>query len=180
MLLFLSIAVLLLWLIRLPIVVSADMFVNLFENDGYIKLYVFGVRVLKLTVYIRHLDRVRNNLVVCRRKREREYHINADPRDKQSVLQWFRGFVPYFDIKRIDMDFRVGKRDDALATTFLIGGIRLLMQAVCAFLLSREHISVNQSFTAEYNRDLVKAAVYGIIGVSIADIIYKTCSCNQS
>lgn len=159
----------------IPFAFLADGFIDVFVNEGTIEVSLFGfVKLFKTEVYLRHLDPLRNNLVVKGKNKEYEFHINADKRDEKSIIKFFDvDFLPYINIVTLELELEVGKRDDAFFTTMTLGAIRIIFYSIFAALKSSQKLDVRENFVAEYNRDLFRTSFFGIINISIADIIFS-------
>lgn len=160
-------------LFSLPIFMRGEVYFNVFENRGYVKLFLFFFLIYKVELSVRQLDRTHNNLVVKTVHKEREYHLNADKNDKKSIINLLGSFIPYVDIIELNIDINVGKKNDAFFTVIAMGVIRIVMYSFFSYLKCREKIDINENFSTEFNSDLVEVKAAGIFSVTIADIIYS-------
>lgn len=172
MLVFLIICIWVLTLIAVPIRVGVDGFADFFTNNGYIKLYLFGIKIFSAKLHLELDSDKRNNLVVEHGKKQDKIHINNDPKDKKSIMRMIKN--PAFKIvlvEKIIAHFVVGKNNDAFFTTLLLGAVRVVFCGAVAYLKSQQKVDVTESFTPQYNNDVLQVDFTGIIHVSIADII---------
>ena len=159
----------------IPFTLVAEGDIDVFENQGWFKLSLFGfIRLFKTRAYLKHLDPLHNNLVLKGKKKDYEFHLNADKRDKQSIIKVLDiEFFPYVNIVSIDLELAVGKRDDALFTTLTLGGLKILFYGIFSFLKSSQRLEISENFIPEYNKDMFRTVFSGIINISFADIIYS-------
>ena len=158
----------------IPFTLVAEGDIDVFKNDGWFYLSLFGViKLVSTKAYFKHLDPLRNNLVIKGKKKEYEYHINADKKDKQSIIKLFDiEFFPYINIVSLDLRLAVGKSDDALFTTMTLGGLRVVLYGIFSYLKCSQKLEIRENFIAEYNKDAFQTYFLGIINISIADIIF--------
>lgn len=175
MLVFLFCILLFLLLTVLPIRVGVRSHVDFFDNDGFVSVYIFGIRIMRARIHFEHDESEHNNsLVVNHGKKNDKIHLNADPKDKKSIAAMinhpaFKGIL----IRELDAHFTVGKAGDAFFTTLLLSGIRTVFYAAGAFLKCRQNVVIRESFTPVYSGDKLEGDFSGIINVSIANIIYS-------
>lgn len=170
-----SLVILALNFLIIPFTLVAEGDIDVFENQGWLRLSLFGaIKLFKTRAYLKHLDPLHNNLILKGRKKDYEFHINADKRDKQSVIKLLDiEFFPYINIVSIDLELSVGKRDDALFTTLTLGGLKIVFYGIFSFLKSSQKLEISENFIPEYNKDIFRTAFSGIINISFADIIYS-------
>lgn len=170
---FLVIAILLLTLAVTPLCVTVKTGVDILRNRGYLRLWFFFIPVLRLEFHVESPDFRHRNLIVERKKKKREIHLNADKNDSQSIRNLIKRMplMRVVRIRNLTIDAAIGKSDDAMFTTFTLGALRTVYYALAAFLKSRENVAVEGAFTPAYNRDVLKADVFGIISLSLANII---------
>ncbi|MDE7395273.1 MAG: hypothetical protein K2M95_04045 [Clostridiales bacterium] len=172
MLVFLCIAILLLWLIALPIRVGVNFYVDVFNNRGFIKVYLFGIRIFYAAIHFEHNKSRHNDLVLEHGKKESKIHLNTDADDKKSVAAMMKNPVgKNLMIHKLSAHFTVGKTQDAFFTVTLLQWLRVLFYTTAAPIKCRYNTHITESFTPEYNRDVLESDIIGIIGISIANII---------
>lgn len=182
MLVFLCIAILLLSLIALPIRVGVNFYVDVFNNRGFIKVYIFGIRVFYAAIHFEHDKGRHNDLVLEHGKKESKIHLNTDAEDKKSIAAMMKNPVgKNIMIHKLSAHFTVGKTQDAFFTVALLQTLRVLFYTTAAPIKCQYNTRITESFTPEYNRDVLESDIIGIIGVSIANIIcsYSTSIFNK-
>lgn len=147
--------------------------VNVFDACGTVWVKLFGIfPLLKIKANVVNDGHV-NELVLKINGKEKRFHINADKNDDKSVAKFMEvGFIPYINIVDLNISIEIGKRNDALFTTFALGMVRTVTYGFLSYLKSSQKIEVSESFVAVYNRDVILARTSGIINVSVADIIF--------
>ncbi len=168
------ITILALTLIYMPLPIRMNGDIDVFQNDGWFKVYVLGVRVVKTEAYFSHIDAVHNNLVLHSKRKDYVWHVNADKNDKKSIIQLFNiDFLPYINVVSVDLNLQLGKRDDALFTALVTSGARVVACSIFAALKSAQHVEIYEHFVPVYNKDELRIVFEGIINVSVADIIFS-------
>ncbi len=170
----LSICILILRLCVFSFIISADGHIDVFGNDGYIRVKLFGlITVFKTQAFVKHEDVIHNDLILKNKRKEYLFHINADKNDKKSISRLLEiKFIPNVNVEELALTLAIGKRDDAVFTTVLLAGVRA---GICAFLAkmkSIQKVKIFDEFIPEYNKDVFSLRFFGIIDLSIADIIY--------
>ncbi len=172
MLVFLVIAILVLSVIAAPIRVGMHFYLNLFENDGFIKIYLFGIRIFHAAIRFEHDADRQNNLIVSHGKKSDEIHLNTNPQDKKSITVLMKHpAMAGLQIKKLSAHFTAGKTNDAFFTVALMQSLRVLFYGVMAPIKCRYAVAITESFHPVYNRDVLESDFIGIIQISIADII---------
>ena len=173
MLVFFSVSILVLTFLALPFSLTVNAGVDAGGKRGYIKRCLFFIPVYR-AVLRPDGEAFHKNLMIERRKKTDEIHLNADKNDEKSIMQFFRKtpLLSAVRVRNLTLDVRLGIKDNAAATTFALAGIRAAFGAAAGFFRSREDISVYGRFIPEYNADVLQADAFGIISISIANIIY--------
>ena len=163
-----------------PIRAGAEGHVDFFDNDGYFALLLFGHKIFDGKIRFESNDIKHNNLILHTGKKEKEseIHLNADKKDEKSIANMkMPPIMKYLLIERIGFDVRIGKRDDAFFTTMLLGGVKIILFSALAFVKSLyPSVKINEKFSPEFNEDKLNADFFGIISISIADIIISLIS----
>lgn len=174
---FFAITILLLNICAMYIRVGINFYLDVFGNDGFIKAYVFGIRVFKAKIHFEHDSDNHNNLVIEQGKKSDKLHINSDTNDKKSIAALMKN--PAFKmllIEKVSAHFTAGKINDSFFTVALLQSMRVLFYSVMAPLKCRYSMNITESFTPVYNRNIFQVDFISIIGVSVADIIVSTVS----
>ncbi len=172
MLVFLCICILLLNLAAAYIRVGVNFYLDLFGNDGFIKVYVFGIRIFKAAVHFEHDEQKHNNLVIEHGKKQGKIHLNNDPKDKKSIAAMIRKpALSNMLVEKVSAHFTAGRVNDAFFTVALLQAMRVVFYGAFAPVKCRYSVQITESFTPVYNRDVWQTDFIGIIGISIADII---------
>ena len=160
-------------LLALPFAFTFDAGLSVFDAGGAVSAKLFGiVPLVKINANVENDGGFRKELVLRIGRKEKRFHINADKNDEKSVAKFMKvGFIPYINIVDLDV-VEIGKRNDALFTTFALGTVRTAAYGFLSYLKSSQKLEVRERFVAVYNRDVIRARVVGIINVSVADIIF--------
>ena len=164
--------ILVLSLIAGKIRVGANIYFDLFGNEGFIKLYVFGIRIFKAELSFEHDANKNNNVVISHGKKKGKLHLNTNSQDKKSVAFMMKN--PVLEnvlIEKISAHFTVGRNNNSFFTIGILQLIRVLFYAMLAPIKCRYSVKITESFTPIYNKDILQTDFIGIIGISIADII---------
>ena len=177
MLVFFSILILLLSLIALPMRVGFNFYVDVFTNRGFIKVYLFGIRLFYASVHFKHDKASRNDLILVHGKKQSAIHLNTDPNDRQSIAAMMKNPIGKgITVHKLSAHFTIGKTRDAFFTITLLQWLRVLFYTVAAPVKCRFGTQITESFTPEYERDVLETDIIGIIGLSIANIICSLCA----
>lgn len=172
MLVFLIVLILLLTVVALPIRVGLNFYLNLFGNDGFIKVYLFGIRIFHASVRFEHDEDKHNNLILQHGKKSGKIHLNTDPSDKKSIAAMLKNpTLSNMLVEKISVHFTAGRTNDAFFTVTMIQSLRVLFYSVLAVIKCRYSVHITESFTPVYNKDILQTDFIGIISISIADII---------
>lgn len=177
MLVFFSVTILILTVIAAHIRVGVNFYLDMFGNDGFIKIYIFGIRIFKAAIHFEHDKDKHNNLIIEHGKKSGKIHLNTDTRDKKSIAAMMKN--PAFSnmlVEKISAHFTVGKNNDAFFTIALLQTFRVAFYAFMAMVKCRYNVAITESFTPMYNKNVLQVDFIGIIGISIADIIVSLIS----
>ena len=168
------ILILILTLFTFPISLGAKVEMDLAKNEGEFAVRVLGLEVIHDKLYFEHVKTLENDLIVQSKKKKKFFHLNTDKEDKRSIRRIFDiDFVPYVNVKSVDVHFALGKSDDALFTTFAVGVVKVIVFSLLARLKSHESVEITQSFTPEYNLDSIKLHARIKADVTVGDLIYS-------
>lgn len=170
---FLVCTILLLTLAVTPLRVTAKVGADVLQNRGYISLWLFFIPIFKSEFHIESPDSLHRNLIIERKKKKDEIHLNADKNDKKSVRNLIKKspLLSAIRVRNLTVDVRFGKSDNALMTTFTTGAIRTVFYGLAAFLRSREDVTIESAFTPDYNRDVMQADIFAIVSLSLANVM---------
>lgn len=172
MLVFIIISILILQLLILPFRISIGGHIDFFDNNGNIKVYLFGIRVFKAKIFFEHEKDSHNSIVIKHGKKADQIHINNDPKDKKSIVAVIKNpALENMLISKVTADFKVGTKDNAFLTSLLLGGIRIASYAAMSFLKCRYKVEIAESFTPTYTDNNFEVDFFSIISISLADII---------
>ena len=172
MLVFLVVTILILSLSAAQIRVGLNFYLNLFGNDGFIKIYLFGIRVFHAAVHFEHDEEKRNNLVIEHGKKSGKIHLNTDVKDKKSIAAMLKN--PAFEnmlVEKVSAHFTAGRTNDSFFTIALLQSMRVLFYSFMAPVKCRYSVDITESSTPSHNRDVLQTDFIGIRGISIVDII---------
>jgi len=148
---------------------------DLFDNDGNFVVKLFFITLTKGKLHLGQDDDEFNSLIIERKgEKKTGVHLNADKEDKQSIVSHMN--APLFRnvlIRDIEVNFRIGKSNDAFFTTMSIVGIKTVYNTVISILKSRQSFSHRSKFVPAFSEDKLEVEFRSIISISIADIIYS-------
>lgn len=172
MLVFLSVSIWILSLAVMQIRIGFNMYLNVFGNDGFIKVYVFGIRIFRASIHFEHEMSRKNNLIIEHGKKSDKIHLNTDPQDKKSITALLQH--PAFsemNIEKLSAHFIAGKTNDAFFTVVLLQTLRVIFYGTLAPMKCKYGMHITESFTPVYKEDVMQLDVIGIMTISIANII---------
>lgn len=169
------ITILLLHFLVIPFAFSIEGHIDLFSNDGFIKVKLYGfIRLFYKQAFVKKVDAMHGDLVLKGGKKEKYYHINANKNDDKSIAKFFKiRFIPSVKISYLQARVAVGKSDDAFFTTMTVGGIKIVLLSLFSVVKSSHDVEICDEILPEYNKDAFSIMFFGIITVTLADIIYS-------
>jgi hypothetical protein len=170
---FLILSIFALSIAAMPLRAVVTLRADALKNDGCIALRIFGIDVFGAKIRFESDPGEHNNSIILKRGKKRgEIHLNADKKDKKSVVALLNHpSLENLKIYSLDVSLRVGKSDDAFFTTVALGTVKVALFSLLGYLKSRYGTHIRESFLPEYNADEFTASARGIISISIADII---------
>ena len=173
MLIALSVIVIILSFSLVPFIVAVSIDGDVFAGAGNIKLTLFGLPVFKAKFSVESNSALEKNLIIESGKKREEIHLNADKNDDKSIIAFFHAMpiMSYIIVEKLELGMDIGLKNNAFVTTMAVGFLRTLMCAFTSFLRSRQNIDITQRITPQYNSDRMDFAAFGIIKLSIANII---------
>lgn len=175
MLVFIVVSILILEFFVLPFKITIKGHIDFYSNNGFFKVYLFGIRLFKAHTFIQNDDATHNNIVIEHGKKADQIHINNDPSDKKSIVKIIKNpALRNVLIKKINVDFCVGRKNNAFSTTLLLSSIKITSYALMSFLKCRYIVNIKESFLPKFNEDVLEAEFSSIISISLADIIIST------
>ncbi len=175
MLVFFCVCILVLTFLVVPFHIGVSVKLDLFESSGQIKVYLFGIRILKFNVSLGREPKS-DDLALRVNGDLKQLPPPEKPKKQKDGKKALLRLIKHPAIQPIrfyllNAHFEVGKTRDAFTTALLTQALRVLFYASVAPLKSRFNTAISESFTPFYDRDVLKSEVTGIIGISIADSI---------
>ena len=171
---FVSVCILALTFVAMPVTLSAGFGADAVRRTGYVRVSLFFLPVFRAEVRTDSAGAAFGSLLVTHGKKTDEIHLNADKTDERSIVRLIRRpMLSCLRVRRLVLDARVGVRDNAAATAYALAVLRAAFGAVSAFFRSREDITVSGRFVPVYTADTLQADAFGIISLSVANIIYS-------
>lgn len=169
----LSVIIILLGFSLMPFIVSVLVSGDVFSGKGNMKVTLFGITVFKAEIRLESVSALEKNIVVTSGKKRDEIHLNADKDDDKSIVSLLKTLpiMSYIIIERLSVDVSVGLKNNAFVTTMATGILRTFLSAFTSFLANRQHIEIERKVTPEYNSDRMDFELFGIIKISLANII---------
>ena len=167
--------ILLFHLTSVPFSFDVEGHVDVFSNDGFVKVLLFGwIKIFNKQAFVEKESNLKRNLVLKGKKKEKFYHLNADKSDEKSISKLLNiDFVPNVKISEIDFVFAIGKKNDAFLTAMTVGGVRIAIYSFLCKVKCLHNVIIKDEVLAEFNKDELYVRFYCIFNVSIADIIFS-------
>lgn len=171
---YLAVAVIVLYLISLPIVFDVSANVDTEKNIGSvcIKLLFIPVFIKKIDVFVLKERILRGDL---------QEQIESPPStQKRSRIGAFFFAVAIKTAKAIKVDYahlyaRVGT-GDAAADAIIVGTLKIAIEQLCA---SIGYVGNEFSIVPDYRSEMIRLDFLGIFSISFADIIVAVCRAAQ-
>ncbi|MCL2676017.1 MAG: hypothetical protein FWE84_05510 [Firmicutes bacterium] len=168
-------AILALYLASLPIRIKVKGGADLDAGRGNISFSVFYIPLFRASGLLENRSLTHIDLIVMQQKKKRELHLDVDRKTMAQALELIKkvdlSFLGNLDVKDIFLSIHYGA-DDALTTTMLLGGVKIVFYSLCSVLKSNQHVAIAEEFVPAYNMRTFKADFHSIFSLSIADIIY--------
>ena len=157
-------------LISVPL--SLELKIDFKRNDGFAKFRIFQFAIVNERLYFMHINAFENDLVIDKKGKKEQFHINADKFDKRSIRRLLNvEFVPRVNFRDIVLNLSVGKRDDALFTTFAVGVIRIILCSLFAKFSVNSSAPVIQNYFPEYNEDAIAIEIKARASVTLGELV---------
>ncbi len=157
-------------LISVPL--SLELKIDFKRNDGFAKFRVFKFLVVDERLYFKHIRAFENDLVIDKKGKKEEFHINADKFDRRSILRLLNiEFVPKINFRDIVVNLSLGKKDDALFTTFVVVALRIILCSIFAKFSVNNSVTVIQNYFPEYNEDAIAFDIKARASVTLGELV---------
>ena len=177
MLVFLTVAIILLTLITADIKIGVKFEFDILQNRGTAKVRLWGIPVLKLGLSFEHDDFARNNIVIKLWKKTFRIHITSDAAEKKSTMSMAKSpLIKCIRVKKLWFTLTAGKSDDPFFTTMILSAAKIAVCSILSTVKSKYGADVYECFVPSYAKDTVEGEISGIIAFSIADITCGTFS----
>lgn len=169
----LFVCVIILSILVVPFIFTADLKGDILSGIGTVKVKIFFLTVFNAKWEVERVSAVQKNIIITSGKKRAEIHLNTDKKDSESVMLLFRSFpiASYMVWCHLSVSASVGFAKNAFVTTMTVGTLRIFMESFGAFLKSRQKMSVCKSIEPVYFHDELSFSIYGIIKLSPANII---------
>lgn len=165
--------ILILYVVSLPIRPEIAFSADLLRNDGSVTASLGGVKIVSLKVgFCRECGcgaiRIKGKIINA------EIHLSNDKDDKKSVRHAVDAkYFPIISVPYVSVKTRTGKADDALSTCVITSLVRGGIGSALNALVRAQKTEASLDCGATFGTDTLFVSAYGIIAVSVADIIYE-------
>ena len=143
--------ILILYVVSLPIRPEIAFSADLLQNDGSVTASFGGGKIINA-----------------------EIHLSNDKDDKKSVRHAVDAkYFPIISVPYVSVKTRTGKADDALSTCVITSLVRGGIGSALNALVRAQKTEASLDCGATFGADTLFICAYGIIAVSVADIIYE-------
>jgi len=170
MLIFICVSILFLVFLSLPFRIKVKVLFDIEDQKGAILAKLFGIKVFRIEAEIKEGD---NGLLVINRLNKKRYKVKANKKGSKDVADKLKllPVIGNLNVRRVSLVMRYGG-GDAVKTVYVLGVIRVIFYALASALDCRDTVEVHEDITADFENKSFNIRLYGIICLSIADIIY--------
>jgi len=160
-------------LVSLPLRIKVKAFFDVADKKGAVLAKLFGIKVFRIEGEIK---RGENGLLVFNRINKKRYKIKADKKGIKGVLEKLKMLpvIGNLDVRRVSLVMKYGG-GDAAKTVYVLGAVRVIFYALASALDCRDRVEVHEEMTADFEKKSFSIRLYGIICLSIGDIIFGLC-----
>lgn len=154
--------------------VSAAFDADAANNEYFIKLYFFGISILRITVAFVGFD-VKNRYLRLRlNKKEIGIALTSDRTNKDSILNYMSNpLIGAIDFRYFDFTVIVGAADNAFLSAMALQVIKSIYFSFVAVIKNKQDLDTDEKFIMDYVGNNVKLRFYGIISLTPANIIFS-------
>lgn len=144
------------------------------NNEYFIKIYFFGLSVLRMSVSFKHFDLRRRHLTLGINKKEVGITFTADRNDKDSVLNYMSNpLMSAIDFRYLDLTVIMGGADNAFLSAMALQLVKSAYFSLVAVIKNRQDLDTDEKFIMDYAGNNIKLRLYGIISITPANIIFS-------
>lgn len=171
---FLCVSILLLTLVGADLQASVGLRADILKNSIEAKIMVFGISIMRVRVSFSEFD-LKNRYVWLKiNKKPIGIALTTDKENKDSILNYMTNpIMNAIDFKYFDLSVIVGRINNPFLTAMVLQTIRTGYSAFVAFIKNRQDLDTDQSFVMNYTEDTLKIDFFGIISITLANIIFS-------
>lgn len=146
--------------------------IDAYKNSGSFGIALFGLPLFGFFVCMGCGKNGESSLLISIGPKTKEIHLNKKKDDKDSIVS--QKIPPLFSnllLENLYVDINIGT-ENSFATAMILQSIKTLFYSLFA-LLRRHNISIKSRFVPEYNAEMLRVYIRGILSISLADIIYS-------
>lgn len=171
---FLCITIILLTLFGADLRMSAAFDADAANNDYFIKLYFFGISVIRITVSFVSFDIRSRYLRLRLNKKEIGIALTTDRTNKESILNYMSNpLMRAIDFRYFDLTVIMGAAGNAFLSAMALQVVKSAYHSLVAVVKNRQDLDTDERFIMDYAGNNVKLRFYGIISLTPANIIFS-------
>lgn len=144
------------------------------NNDYFVKIYIFGISVIRITVSFVGFDIATRYLRLRLNKKEIGIALTADRSNKDSVLNYMSNpLMSAIDFRYFDLTVILGSAGNAFLSAMALQTIKSAYYSLIAVVKNRQDLDTDGRFIMDYAGNNVKLRFYGIISITPANIIFS-------
>lgn len=125
-----------------------------YENTGEFNVYALGFKVFYGKIHIEHNDNLKANIIIEHSAKRDEVHLNANKDDEKSIFSVLANpLLSRMCIDNVDFKAHIGNKNDAFATTILLGSIKIVICGALSFVSARYDADIKAEFIPIYNEN---------------------------
>lgn len=171
---FFCILIIFLTLLGTDLKASVKLEANVLNNAYFLKIFIFGVSIMRVIVSLSEVD-IRNRYIwLDINGKPIGIALTTDRENKDSILNYMSNpLVAAIDFKYFDFSITLGRKNNPFATAMALQAVQSVYASVVAVIKSRQDLATKQNFTMDYTDNVLKFDFFGIISLTLANIIFS-------
>lgn len=171
---FLCISILLLTLVGADLQASVDAHADILKNTIEAKIMVFGISIMRVRVSFIEFDLKNRYVWIKINNKPTGIALTVDKNNKDSILNYMTNpIMNAIDFKYFDLSVTVGRMNNPFFTAMVLQAVRTGYAALVAYIKNRQDLDTDQKFVMNYAEDMLKIDFFGIISITLANIIFS-------
>ncbi len=171
---FLCVSILVLTLLGAELQASVRLHADIPKNRIESKILLFGLSIMRVIISFSELDIANKYVRLKVNGKEIGIALTTDRDNADSVINYMTNpIMNAIDFKYFNLTVTAGVNNDPFASAMLLQVMRTAYASAVAFIKNRQDLDTDQRFIMNYANNNFEAEFFGIIGLTIANIIFS-------